>query len=203
MKYLASFALVLLVGCSSMQTATPTAHLRPQASMVTTPRVEFMGDDQIIGLVNYVSNPLWSCTTCAQGQTSTALLAEVPAVIARHPDIVVILTGAWDLIDDPEDVHYEPTVNNIETMCDQFVAAGINPLVFTLPESDAYDAYYINLGLGDVWAAGLIPHMLFYPVYPDKIVQFTDGVDFSQAGLALVYPLAYQQIEAFGVGGLK
>ena len=52
--------------------------------------------------------------------------------------------------------------------------------------------------------AGLIPNVLTYPVNSTgPYVQYTDGVDFSPAGLAVVYPLAYQQIEGFRLGGEK
>src|ERR1700675_2853869 len=129
-----TLSLIILAGCSSMNNPAAQAH-KPQARLTTTPTVAVLGDDQILGLVNYVSNPMWSCTTCAQGQTSAQVLAEVPAVIARHPDIVVILTGAWDEIDNPQQAHAEPTVANVANMCAQFKTAGITPLVFELPDS--------------------------------------------------------------------
>jgi hypothetical protein len=195
--------LLFVAGCSNMQT-TVHPNLKPQESQTTTPTVAMMGDDQIIGLVNYVSNPLWSCTTCAQGQQSGAVLAEVPAVIAQHPNIAVILTGAYDEIDNPQYGHAEPTVGNISTMCGQLEAAGIKPLVFFLPDSTAYDDYWTNMSLYDAYTAGLVPNVLTYPIDPNgPYVQYTAGVDFSQAGLAAVYPLAYQQIEGFRLGGEK
>ena len=119
-------------------------------------------------------------------------MAEVPTVIALHPNIAVILTGAYDEIDNPQYGHAEPTVANIITMCGQLQASGITPLVFYLPDSDAYDDYWTNYSLSDAHDAGLIPNVLTYPVNSTgPYVQYTDGVDFSPAGLAVVYPLAY------------
>lgn len=188
--------MIALTGCSSQPTLQP--HLKPQATLTTTPRVDFMGDDQIAGLVAYAGNPLWTCSTCEQAELSTTVLTKVPQVIALHPDIVVVQTGAYD-----EGIltsRTQPTFGDILDIIDALEAAGIPVVVCSLPDSSAYDPYYLNFGLDDEYTAGIIPNLF---TFNDAGQDLTAGIDYSQPGLAEVYPAFYQEVESFGLGGTK
>ena len=161
-----------------------------------------MGDDQIQGLVTYAENPRWKCTTCGQGQTSAQVLAEVPEVIALKPDIVIILTGAYDLIDGIETSRTQPTVGNVEQMLTAFENAKIPAVVCYMLSSTEYDNYYYNFALDDLSQSGVIPYALSLDNTDDSI-PVKDGIDFSSHGLAVAYPLVYQEIQSFHLGGMK
>jgi hypothetical protein len=105
-----------------------------------------MGDDQIQGLTAYVNNPMWKCSTCVPGQLSATVLAQVPEVIALHPDMVVILTGAYDLKvaftdRDPE------LADNVLKMLAMFESANIPTVICLIPQLDYTDSYYFNEGM--------------------------------------------------------
>src|ERR1700733_892531 len=96
MKHLSALLVVLLAGCSGIEQLTPNVH----RNNLTTPHIEFVGDDISIGLVAYANNPMWKCTDCAQRATSGQLLEALPLAIANKPDLIHILTGSYD-VDDP------------------------------------------------------------------------------------------------------
>jgi hypothetical protein len=216
---LTALALLTISGCGSSPdpavNSSPSDHPnghRPIRSATTY--VEFMGDDQIMGLVNFAQfrkqNAMWRCSTCAPGQPSQQLLADAPdgseisRVIALKPDVVVILTGAYDLIDFPMDSHAEPTAQNVADVCAQLTKAELPALVLYLPESTVYDPYYTNYGLYFENQSGAIPNTISYPVSPtDPQVPYTDGVDFSQSGLQRLYPAVYDRIQQIHKGGQK
>lgn len=206
MKALLTLTLVLLVGCQSLP--TPSANIsHPARPLVTTPYVEFMGDDQIQGLVTYANNPRWKCTTCVPRQTSTQLIPEVSQVAALKPDIVYILTGAYDLIDNPYNTHDEPTVGNVETMLNAFETAKIPAVVCLMPPSTAYDPWYFNEAVDALVTSGVITYELDFNIdNPDSTsnpIPVTTGVDFNSFGLSKIYPLTYQSVESFHLGGEK
>lgn len=159
-----------------------------------------MGDDQIAGLIAYANNPLWTCTTCTPGQTSGEALALVPQVIALHPDIAVIQVGAYDIIDGLENEPVPPTFHNIQAMQGLFRDAGITAVVSALPESTLYDYYGFDDGLQFEAGAGLIENFFTFNYVATGL---TTGIDYSQAGLALVYPAFYEEVQGFGLGGQK
>jgi hypothetical protein len=204
---LAALALVTITGCGSQSTAKanpalqPNYH-RPIVPGTTTPLVEFMGDRQIQELVAYAKNPRWRCTTCEQNQTSDQVLAEVPEVIALKPDIVIILTGAFDLIDNIETSRTQPTFSNVTTAQAEFKAAGIPAVICGLLPSTMYDSYYFNEGLSIETESGVLSNVLSLDNTDDSI-PVTDGVDFSPYGLTVAYPLVYQEIQSFHKGGMK
>jgi hypothetical protein len=198
--FLYALVLLLMAGCGSQTGLHPNLS-HPAKDLTTTPYVEFLGDDQIQGVVSNANNPMWKCTTCAPGQTSDQVLAEVPAVIALHPAIVIILTGAYDQIDNPDITHNEDTLPNIGLMLDAFAAAKIPAVVCELPPSDSYDDYYVDDGIYVGNQEGIFPFILNYD--PNVDGAMTDGVDFNTYGLSLVEPLTYQEIETLGLGGQK
>lgn len=190
---------VMLTGCGgSTQFPQVNAHIsHPARSLSTTPYVEFMGDDQIAGLVAYAGNPRWKCTTCAQAQLSTTVTTRVPEVIALHPDIVLVQTGAYD-----EGIltsRTQPTFGDILDILDALEQAGIPAVICSLPKNPVFDVYYLNFGLDDEWEAGLIPHLFTFNDTAENLTG--DGVDYSQAGLAEVYPQFYQEVQSFHIGG--
>lgn len=201
MKHFFALSLILLTGCQSMPHIT--AHLKPMASMTTTPRVEFMGDSQIAAVVAFADNPLWKCTTCVQGQLSSQVLAEVPEVIALHPDIVVVQTGAYDLYEGVDDTAPGRDVGlfgNVTSIMDAFEAAKITVVICKVPDSTVYDDYYFDEGLELEGEAGIIPDLISFTEFSGPL---TDGIDYSQAGLEELYPAFYQEVESFGLGGQK
>lgn len=199
MKYIVSLALVSLVGCGSQTVLHPNIS-HPARDLATTPHVEFMGDSQIMAVVAYANNPMWKCTTCVADQLSAAVLSEVPSVIALHPDLVVVQTGSRDIVDDIETSRTEPTSGNILAIQDAFEAAGIPVAIANLPESSAYDPYYLDDGLEILSEAGVVVNFFSYNSTSEDL---TAGIDYSQAGLAEVYPAFYQEVESFGLGGTK
>ena len=204
---LAVLALVTITGCGSPSTVNshpavqPNYH-RPFVPLTSTPLVEFMGDRQIQELVAYAKNPMWRCTTCEQNQTSDQVLAEVPAVIALKPDIVIILTGAYDLIDNIETSRTQPTFGNVTTAQAEFKAAGITAVICGLLPSTVYDSYYFNFGLTSEVENGQLSNVLSLDNTDDS-APVTDGVDFSPYGLTVAYPLVYQEIQSLHKGGMK
>ena len=195
--------LLLLAGCSSMNHPALEAH-KPQESLTTTPYVEFMGDDQIMGVVSYVGNPLWRCSTCAQGLISSQVLAKVPAVIALKPSLVVVQTGAYDLYEDiPGDAPGRDVelFNNVTAIMDALTAANIPVEICGIPDSTAYDDYYFDEGLEIENEAGLLPNLFTFNFTSGA--DLTAGIDYSQAGLMAVYPAFYLDVEGFQLGGQK
>jgi lysophospholipase L1-like esterase len=60
------------------------------------------------------------------GETSAQILARVSAVVAAGPDVCVIMAGR-------NDSAVATTITNITAICDALVAAGITPVLCTLP----------------------------------------------------------------------
>jgi len=202
MKHLAPLALVLLAGCQPATQLTP--HMsHPARSLTTTPYVEFMGDDQIQGLVAFAGNPLWKCTTCVQGQLSDAVLGEVPAVVALHPDLVFVETGAYDLIVPGTSDRAVELSGNVSDIIAAFEAAKIPVVICMLPTTTLYENYYFNEGLylenqvpdGE---PGMVPY-----VFSASDTDLTAGIDYTQAGLEQVLPAFEADVQSFGVGGTK
>ncbi|HTZ61002.1 MAG TPA: hypothetical protein VMB49_22995 [Acidobacteriaceae bacterium] len=123
-------------------------------SAVNAPYVEFIGDAQSIGLLNYAQDPSWQCTICQPSATSTQLLAALPAVLAKKPDAIHILTGAYELngsLSNPLASRGQVPRENIQTMVTMIQAAKIPVVVGLLPPALSYTPYYLNLGLQDVY----------------------------------------------------
>jgi lysophospholipase L1-like esterase len=111
-----------------------SAYFAPGAP--NTPVVEFVGDEISAGLVAASGNTSWYCDDCQQGATSTTALAGLSAVLAKHPDIVHILIGTYDI----DQSSWYPgcgagniTCTNLESMIRQATAAGIKVIVGTIP----------------------------------------------------------------------
>jgi lysophospholipase L1-like esterase len=110
---------------------------RPYPAASTSPVVEFVGDEISAGLVAASGNPQWRCGDCETGATSAMALANFPAVIARHPDVIHIMVGMYDL----PTPGYEQVCGvqgiictSIASMVQQAQAANIKVIVGTLPE---------------------------------------------------------------------
>lgn len=220
MKYLLAAATLIISGCSAGLNQQPQPHKVMDAEGVTTPYVEFMGDDQAQGIVAYANqqdNSIWKCSTCVAGQTSTAVLQEVPAVIALKPDVVFLLTGAYDLLADPMWPEEDTTSENIASAVTALNAQGIPVVIGNLPPSESYYNYYVNLELSiqfqepayHAWVTGSgdgladLADIIADQESLSDIAEVSDGVDLNQNGIMLTYPIAYAAVEGFHVGGVK
>jgi lysophospholipase L1-like esterase len=99
------------------------------------PMVEFVGDEISAGLVAASGNPLWHCDDCQQGATSSVALAGFPAVLAKHPDMIHILIGTYDV--DQSNWFAGCGFNNLtclnlQSMIQQAASAGIKVIVGTI-----------------------------------------------------------------------
>jgi hypothetical protein len=198
------FLCLSISGCGSVsQLGTkPIASNTPsyQKDLARTPYVEFMGDDQIQGLTAYVNNPMWKCSTCVPGQLSAAVLAQVPEVIALHPDMVVILTGAYDLKVDFTDRDPE-LADNVLKMLAMFESANISTVICLIPQLDYTDSYYFNEGMVQLNESP-VPDTVPY-LFPWTEVGLTQDNEFSQTDLAAIEPHMYQEVQSFHLGGTK
>jgi lysophospholipase L1-like esterase len=100
------------------------------------PTVEFVGDEISAGLVAVSGNSQWDCDDCQQGATSTTALAGFSAVLAKHPDIVHILIGTYDIDQSswfPGCGANDITCTNLQSMIQQATSAGIKVIVGTIP----------------------------------------------------------------------
>jgi hypothetical protein len=115
--------------------------------------VEFMGDQQTLGLLEYARSAPdseqmlgWKCTVCQPGATSADLLAAVPAVIALHPDVVHILTGDLEIVA-PGTNRGQAVMANLNPMVSQLQAAKIPIVIGLVPTLRGYTPYYLNAGI--------------------------------------------------------
>lgn len=105
MKWMGCILVVFLAGCQATTQPGVKANISggPERSLVTTPLVECVGDDICAGLVatvNAQGNSLWRCDDCALQATSGVVLQGLPLALAQHPDVVMVITGSYD-VDDP------------------------------------------------------------------------------------------------------
>lgn len=119
-----------LTGCGS--------GLQPNLQRNTTsmPRVSFVGDEISTGLVEAVANPLWTCDDCAQGATSSQVLANFGQALAVKPDVIHILVGTYDVLDPAWTLGCGEdgiTCTNIAQMITQAHAQGIKVILGTIP----------------------------------------------------------------------
>lgn len=148
---LTAIAFPVVTGCglspsqvNSTSDVHPNFH-RPFKSLSTSPVVECVGDEICAGLAAEANGPnsvMWRCDDCSQGATSGVVLAGLPLALAQHPDVVVLLTGSYD-VDDPEwtgacnmespDIN-KHTCTNIEAIVSQLEAAKI-PFILGSPPS--------------------------------------------------------------------
>jgi hypothetical protein len=137
--------LSMLNGCGAGMSKTsivPSTLPQPsqdQRDTATTPRIIFIGDDILAGLVAQAQNPLWACPDCAAQATSAQALANLPTALTNspRPDLVIILTGSYDVDSPAWDNACGPTT---PTTCQNIVAmgailekAGIPHLVCSIP----------------------------------------------------------------------
>jgi lysophospholipase L1-like esterase len=102
-----------------------SGYFAPDPGYVAPLHVAFVGDSIAMGLVAQANNPLWTCDDCAPEATSGQVLAGLPAIIATHPDAIVIMTGSYD-VDDPTwnygDACGSSTSNPSTHLCDNIIA---------------------------------------------------------------------------------
>lgn len=192
-------AIGFLVGCGSMHTSVSPRISHPANDLVTYPKIESMGDEQIKAEVAYANNPLWTCNTCTEGQTSDITLTKVQEVIGRAPDLVDLQIGAYDLAAEVDTHDVSPLYDNVIKILDLFTAAKIPLVINALPGSTAYDNYYFNEGIDLENQAGIIPYVFSF----NSDIDLTDGIPYTQAGLEATFPPLYQEFESFHLGGVK
>jgi hypothetical protein len=191
------------LGNKSIANTAPAPISAFQKDLARSTYVEFMGDDQIQGVVNYVNNPMWKCSTCVPEQLSADVLKEVPDVIARKPDMVMILTGAYDLKLPGADDRAQIPAGNVEQIVALFQAAKIPAVVWLLPELSYTDVYYFDTGM--TFLNEDMPPEVPYLFYPTDYgpMTLTPDFDFTPYALAQIEPNLYLKVQSFGLGGIK
>lgn len=142
---LAYCAFAVLTGCSG-PLPVPTKAPSFERDLETFPIVEFVGDEMSQAIVAESQDSRYLCDDCIQGSDSNAVLAGLPAALATHPDVVVILTGTIDITgntfsatigDGPTNLQgcapMNQTCANILAMVEQSQAAGAKVIVGTIP----------------------------------------------------------------------
>jgi hypothetical protein len=192
-----------------------------------SPTVEFVGDDISMGLVAYANNPNWRCDDCASGATSGQILAGLPLAIAKHPDLVHILAGSYDMyqltwIDacDPNegDGSSVNTCANIQAIMSQLDAAHIPWTAGNLPEwqpgtlsnqlasadgsvgwvQDNEDLFNRDFG-SDFNGAGSFYAVNYYAALLPQYIS-ANGIDPNSAGYGVMLPLAEAAIAQVAPG---
>jgi lysophospholipase L1-like esterase len=140
MKHFLALALVLVTGCSTMQSNQPSAHFAgPDRSVVHMPRVTILGDTLVTAWGTEAikqQEPLWTFAGSPAGTYEYAdqILARLPAALATHPDVLVILAGTIDMGDPLWLGPCGPdTCTNVVSMILLAQQAGVRVLVCTLP----------------------------------------------------------------------
>jgi hypothetical protein len=143
MKYFLALALILATGCSTMQSNQPSAHFAgPDRSVVHMPRVTIIGDELVTAWGTEAikqQEPLWTFAGSPPGpyESSGQILDRLPAALATHPDVLVILVGTTDTFDP---LWIDPcgpdTCTNVVSMIDLAQQAGTRVLVCTLPTTE-------------------------------------------------------------------
>jgi acyl-CoA thioesterase I len=138
---------ILVTGCGSAPPATsaaPSSPSAPSAPVVPSspPKVVFLGDSITYnwGLSwaspDFAEHPTWNDQGLT-GQNSSQLLFRFQAdVVSQHPQIVHILTGTNDVYPGWVLCGGSPifdTCNNIKSMVAMAQAAGITPILATIP----------------------------------------------------------------------
>jgi hypothetical protein len=128
-------SLMLLAGCQSMQTSSKLV----AKDLEHNPVVAFVGDPLVTAWISQQSNPMWFNFGSPAGvtsETSTSVLARLPAALAGHPDVVVILVGTYD-IDPGWSPYCDPggiaTCTNLVQMIALAHAAGSKVVLCNLP----------------------------------------------------------------------
>jgi hypothetical protein len=143
-----------VTGCSTSPSAfkpqVASHYVRPTKKPVY---VEFMGDQQTVGLLNYARSVSdssemlgWKCSVCGPSMTSADLLAAVPFIVALHPDVVHILTGDLEIVA-PGTNRGQAVMDNLEPMVTQLLAAKIPVVIGLVPTLREYTPYYLNIGI--------------------------------------------------------
>jgi lysophospholipase L1-like esterase len=151
----------LLFGCGGRPTSTVQiapniqVHLKPLKPIVHDPVVVFFGDSITYNWITpdvIAAHPLWinaGTPNGATGETTGQMLTRFQTdVIARHPDVVHIIAGTYDIIDtgdtwvgpcgseNPGETSTAPTAEtctNIQQMISQAEAAGIKVILGSMP----------------------------------------------------------------------
>jgi hypothetical protein len=222
------FLCLSICGCGNFK-PSPAVQLQPNLthparSLSSTPYVEVMGDDQAMAIVANAKNPLWKCSTCVPKQLSTDLIDQVPQVIAKHPDIVVILTGTYDMAafaaipccTDPPMRVPETLSDSILQLLSMYAAAKIPAVICLIPSAPDtdpfhyFDSYYFNEGMM-IWNEPppppytvLVPYLFDgTAVGPTEYNSQTGEYVIAQADLTDIDGSLCQYLEAFGLGGTK
>lgn len=144
---LAYVAFSFIVGCGG-PLPVPAKTPEVQRDLETFPVVEFIGDEMSQAIVTASQNSRYLCDDCIQGSDSPTVMAGLPAALAKHPDVVVILTGTIDITGDTfsATIGDQPNTNlqgcadsqnelcqNILSIVEQSQAAGAKVIVGTIP----------------------------------------------------------------------
>lgn len=220
LKLIVSSAICLLVGCSGVTAMHPNV---VQRNTETTPLVEFVGSDVSMGIVAASQNQMWLCDDCAVGATSGELLTALPLAIAKHPDIVHIMTGDYDVDASTfQGACGTNTCVNIQAMMQQLTAAEIPFVVGNVISWQAgTEANQLSIPAGGIafvqgnifdfdrnlnYALGGIdtptPIIDYYHALTADLIS-SDGIHPTTAGYAKIVTMAETTIEPLHVGRLR
>jgi lysophospholipase L1-like esterase len=216
--------LLLLCSCGT-QSGGGSLRVALQPDLHRDPVVVFIGD-QITANWPF-ANPLWINKAVA-GQTSAETLAGLQAVIDLHPDIIHLITGTQDALNDPNGALEEsgPVIANITVIVQQTQIAGIKIIVGTEPpgvqgsEDVPHPPLDLDISLVNSWLLNTLAEQgnvtvvnYFIPLSPPGcgILGFcgwaagltTDGVSPNATGYAVMTRLVLAAIQAQRTGGNK
>jgi lysophospholipase L1-like esterase len=128
----------LVVGLTACGSST-AFHSVVSKDLEHNPIVAFVGDPLVTAWISQQSNPMWfnfGSPAGVSSETSTSVLARLPAALVGHPDVVVILVGTFD-IDPGWSPYCDPggiaTCTNLVQMIALAHAAGSKVVLCNLP----------------------------------------------------------------------
>jgi hypothetical protein len=222
LKSLAVLSALALSACGGTGAASPPPAII-QASPMPDPRyglIVYTGDDLVSLGCDAAYNQPWppfqsdtpnGVCSSTRGETSVQTLARLPAVLALHPKVLVILTGLNDIRDG------SASTEAIISMVIEAQAQGVIVIVCTLPTSAGLDAdiqrwnasireiaHSFGAQLSDLYAgianpASVVDVATFNPWLESAQLMDPEGVYPSAAGYLVIWDVICVPVEKDGV----